>query len=390
MTVQNNLKTIGIVTTSRADYGIYYPILKKLDEFPSLNLKLFVAGMHLSNEFGKTIDTIHNDGFIISEKVEMLLASDTPDAISKSIGMGTISFSQCFSNNRPDILLVLGDRFEMYSAVIAALPYNIPIAHIHGGEITQGAIDDVIRHSITKHSHLHFVSTTEYAKRVYQMGEEKWRIIISGAPSIDNLKLIKLLNKNELENRLNIVINNPVLLITFHPVTLEYDQTQWQINELLASIKNFSNYSIIFTFPNADTNGRIIINQIRHFVNSSTNSFFIDNLGSQAYFSLMNLASAMIGNSSSGIIESASFKLPVVNIGTRQSGRIKGKNVIDVDYNHENIVNAIKKATHQDFINSLRNINNQYGDGDAAEKILNKLNEKICYRKLLCKKFQDW
>ena len=342
MNINDKIKTIGVVTTSRADYGIYLPILKKLRN-SSFDLQLYVTGMHLSAEFGRTAEIISNDGFQISETIEILLSSDTPEAISKSMGLGVIGFSQCFSKNRPDILLVLGDRFEMYSAVIAALPYKIPVAHIHGGEITQGAIDDVIRHSITKHSHLHFVSTDEYARRVHQMGEEKWRIMVSGAPSLDNLNQIKLLNKNEVENLFNISLQKSPVMITFHPVTLEYEHTQWQINELLSAL-TYINKPIVFTSPNADTNSRMIINKINQFVNKSEHSFFIKNLGTQAYFSLMNIAEMMIGNSSSGIIESASFKLPVLNIGTRQTGRVKGKNVIDADYKRESIVRAINRA----------------------------------------------
>ena len=382
-----NGKTIGVVTTSRSDYGIYFPILKKIQE-STFNLKLFVTGMHLSPEFDKTIDNITHDGFPIAETIEMLLSSDSPDAISKSMGLGIIAFSQCFTKKRPDILIVLGDRFEMYSAVIAALPYKIPIAHIHGGEITQGAIDDVIRHSITKHSHLHFVSTTEYARRVHQMGEEKWRIEVSGAPGLDNLNHIKLLNKKELETLLNISFQGSPVIVTFHPVTLEYEHTEWQINELLSALANI-NKPIVFTSPNADTNGRIIINKINQFVNKSEDSFYIKNLGTQAFFSLMNIASVMIGNSSSGIIESASFKLPVINIGTRQKGRVKGKNVIDVDYKKESIAKAIKNAINPIFKKSLKNIDNPYGDGNAAERIIQKLNNTLFDQHFLNKRFQN-
>ena len=387
MKINDKIKTIGIVTTSRADYGIYLPVLKKLRN-SLFNMQLYVTGMHLSAEFGRTVEIILNDGFPIADTIEMLLSSDSPDAISKSMGLGIIGFSQSFSKNRPDLLLVLGDRFEMYSAVIAALPYKIPVAHIHGGEITQGAIDDVIRHSITKHSHLHFVSTDEYAGRVYQMGEERWRIVKSGAPGLDNIAQIHFLQKNELEDKLNLSLNYPPVLITFHPVTLEYELTEWQIDELIDSLQNIRN-PIVFTLPNADTNGRIIVNKIKQFVDFSSNASFIDNLGTQVYFSLMRIASAMIGNSSSGIIEAASFKLPVVNIGTRQTGRVKGKNVIDTDYMRENIVKAIEKAIHPDFKKSLYDLINPYGTGNASEVIIQKLESISSVKTLLLKKFQN-
>ncbi len=240
------MRTIGVVTVSRSDYGSYLPVLREIREDPGLKLHLIVSGMHLSPEFGLTARAIEADGFEINDCVEMLLSSDTPEGISKSMGLGLIGFAQSYACFRPDILLVLGDRFEMHAAALAALPFKIPVAHIHGGEITEGAIDDALRHSITKLSHLHFVSTEEYARRVIQMGEEPWRVIVSGAPSLDNLFNLALLERQELQARFGLFLERDPLLVTYHPVTLEYEQTEWQVNELLAALQAFD-LPVVFT-----------------------------------------------------------------------------------------------------------------------------------------------
>jgi len=259
------MRSIGVVTVARSDYGLYLPILRCIQADPILQLKLFVSGMHLSPEFGLTVKMIEADGFDIAERVEMLLSSDSPEGIAKSIGVGVIGFAQAYSRQRPDILLVLGDRFEMYAAVLAALPFKIPVAHIHGGEVTHGAIDDALRHSITKLSHVHFVSTEEYARRVMQLGEEPWRVIVSGAPSLDNLKTVNLFTTQELEAQYDIRLQPPPLLVTFHPVTLEYERTELQISELLAALAD-SALPVVFTQPNADTSGRVIHRMIAEYV----------------------------------------------------------------------------------------------------------------------------
>ena len=244
------MRTIGAVTVSRSDYSAYLPVLRRIQEDPGLELYLFATGMHLSPEFGLTVQTIEADGFEVSERVEMLLSSDTPEGISKSMGLGLIGFAQAYARFQPDILLLLGDRFEMHAAALAALPFKIPLAHIHGGEISEGAFDDALRHSITKLSHLHFVSTEDYAKRVMQMGEEQWRVMVSGAPSLDNLYTVRWLKRQELEAHFGLLLNGDPLLVTFHPVTLEYEQTEWQMSELLATLKTFD-LPIVFTLPNA-------------------------------------------------------------------------------------------------------------------------------------------
>ncbi len=383
------MRTVGVVTVSRSDYSAYLPVLRRIQEDPGLELYLFATGMHLSPEFGLTVQTIEADGFEVSERVEMLLSSDTPEGISKSMGLGLIGLAQAYSRFQPDILLLLGDRFEMHAAALAALPFKIPLAHIHGGEISEGAFDDALRHSITKLSHLHFVSTEDNAKRVMQMGEEQWRVMVSGAPSLDNLYTVQLLKRQELEARFGLLLNGDPLLVTFHPVTLEYEQTEWQMTELLATLKTFD-LPIVFTPPNADTNGRIITRMMEEFVKDDPKAHIVGNLGTEGYFSLMACAGAMVGNSSSGIIEAPSFKLPVVNIGSRQKGRIRGKNVLDVGYSRVEVREAITRAISPEFRAGLINLVNPYGDGHAAEKIVRKLKEITLGSELLVKRFTNW
>ncbi len=382
------MRTIGVVTVGRSDYSIYLPILRKIQGDPDLKLHLIVSGMHLAPEFGLTIKIIEADGFKVGERVEMLLSSDTPEAIAKSMGLGTIGFAQAYARFRPDILLVLGDRFEMHAAVVAALSFKIPMAHIHGGEITQGAIDDALRHSITKLSHLHFVSTQEYAQRVIQMGEEPWRVVVSGAPSLDNLRSGKLLTARELESQYGLSLELAPLLVTFHPVTLEYEQTGRQINELLAALEECK-LPIIFTLPNADTNGRVITRRIEEFIRKYPSARLVSNLDPQGYFSMMTCAAAMVGNSSSGIVEAPSFKLPVVNIGNRQKGRIRAKNVIDVDYLRDDVLKGIQQACAPEFRARLRDLSNPYGDGHASDVIVQHLKDVDLDGQLVVKRFVD-
>jgi len=379
---------VGAVTGARSDYGIYRPLLQAMSDDSFFGLRLFVTGMHLSQEFGHTVDTIVTDGFRVDERVEMLLSSDTPEGIAKSMGLGTIGFAQAYARCRPDLLMVLGDRFEMHAAALAALPFKIPVAHIHGGELTEGAIDDALRHSITKMSHLHFVATEEYGRRLVQMGEEPWRVTVCGAPSLDNLRSVKLLSRNELEVKLGMSLEGAPLLVTYHPVTLEYERTEWQVGELLAALQQFD-FPIVFTLPNADTHGRVIAQKIREFVNDRPTARFINSLGIQMYFSLMACALAMVGNSSSGIVEAPSFVLPVVNIGTRQRGRVRGPNVIDVGYAREEIIEGIKKAAREEFRTSLKGILNLYGSGNAAGIVMARLKEVTLNERLVVKKFWE-
>lgn len=382
------MRTIGVVSTSRADYGGYRPLLKAFQADPEVELKLYVSGMHLSPEFGLTVRFIEEDGFEIAERIEILLSSDTPEGIAKSMGLGLIGFCQAYARNRPDILVVYGDRYEMLSAALAALPFKIPVAHISGGEITEGAMDDALRHSITKLSHLHFAATEEYARRIIQLGEAPWRVTVSGETSLDNLRTTPLLSRNELEASYQLQLDGPFLLVTYHPVSLEYEQAEWQISELLAALERMK-LPVIFTLSNADTGGHVIREKVEEFVASHGSSTLMDNFGTQAYFSVMNLATAMIGNSSSGIVEAASFQLPVVNIGTRQSGRIRTRNVIDVGYLQEEISKGIQKALDPQFRTSLNGVLNPYSNGEASSVILQRLKTIPLDDSLVRKKFYD-
>ena len=382
------MRTIGVVTGARSDYGIYLPVLRAIEADNRLRLKLIAAGMHLSPEFGYTVEVIERDGFEIADRVEMLVSADTPRGISKSMGLGTIGFAQVFADLSCDILLVLGDRFEMHAAVVAALPFAVPVAHIHGGESTEGLIDEPIRHSITKMSHIHFVSTGAYQRRVEQMGEEPWRVTVSGAPSLDNLRHVDLMSREELEQATGLVLTPSPILVTFHPVTLDYRNTGEHIQALLGALASVA-APVVFTYPNADTSGRVIIEAISEYVDRHEEARVVENLGTDAYFSLMSHASAMVGNSSSGIIEAASFQLPVVNIGNRQRGRVRGTNVIDVDADTESIAGGIRRAVRPDFRSSMDGLKNPYGDGHAAERIVERLKSIALDQSLIVKRFHD-
>ena len=382
------MRTIAVVSVARSDFSLYLPILQRIKSDKGLRLQLIVGGMHLSPEFGMTITAIEQAGFEISERVEMLISSDSPQAIAKSIGIGTMGFAQAYERLKPDLLLVLGDRFEMLAAVIAALPFAIPTAHIHGGESTEGLIDEPIRHSITKMSHLHFVTTEKYRQRVIQMGEQPKRVILSGAPGLDNLREMKFATLAALEQRIGMALKPAPLLVTFHPVTLEYQDTPQHIATLLKALEGVDR-PIIFTYPNADTGGRIVIAAIDKFTATRPQTKVVANLGTEWYFTLMRHAAVMVGNSSSGIIEAASFELPVVNIGNRQRGRIHGPNVLDVGYGTDEIRAGIQQALRADFRKSLAGLKNPYGDGNASKIIVDTLKQVPLDRTLVVKKFHD-
>ena len=376
------------MTVGRSDYGIYLPILRAVAAAPDLDLHLIVSGTHLSPEFGTTVREIEADGFTVGARVEMLVSSDSPAGIAKSIGLGVIGFAQAYVQCRPDIVVVLGDRFEMHAAVLAALPFCLPVAHIHGGELTQGAMDDALRHSMTKLSHLHFVSTDEYARRVAQLGEEPWRILVTGAPALDNLRTVSLMSPTELHARFGVTMVPPPVLVTFHPVTLEHDQVEWQVGQLLLALDE-AGLPVLFTQPNADPGGRCISELIDHYVQAHPSSARVDNLGTRGYFSVMALAAAMVGNSSSGLIEAPSFGLPVVNIGNRQLGRARGGNVIDVGYTQAEVLDGIRRATQPAFRDALRDRPNPYGDGRASGMIVERLRTVALDSTLRIKRFQD-
>ncbi len=362
--------------------------METIRRHPALDLRLVVSGMHLSAQHGSTVRAIEEDGFDIAERIEILLSSDTPQGISKSVGLGVIGFAQLFDRWRPDIMVVVGDRFEMHAAALAALPFKIPIAHISGGELTEGAIDDALRHSLTKLSHLHFPATEEYARRIIQLGEEPWRVIVAGEPSLDQLHTMQLLPREELERRFELQLNQRFVMVTFHPVTLEYEQAEEQVTELLAGIQT-SGMPAVFTMPNADTGNHVIREKIKQFVAEHGDSRLVDNFGIHAYFSMMSLAAAMVGNSSSGLLEAASFELPAVNIGARQDGRVRARNVIDVGYNREDIARGMRKAVSPEFRASLRGLVNPYGGGNASRIITDRLRTVELGDRLIRKKFYD-
>ncbi|MFA6034203.1 MAG: UDP-N-acetylglucosamine 2-epimerase [Myxococcota bacterium] len=382
------MRTIGVVTTSRADYGIYRPVLQKIRSDRSLALKLFVSGTHLSPAFGMTVSEIEADGYTVNERVKMPISSDSPLAVAKAMAMGTAGFARAFARSRLDILVVLGDRFEMHSAVVAALPFRIPVAHIHGGESTFGAIDESLRHSITKLSHLHFASTEVYARRIIQMGEEPWRVKVSGAPALDAVKSTKLLSASGMKSRFGLDFGRPLLLVTFHPATIEHDLAGKQAGELLAALEAIA-MPVVFTMPNADTGGRVIRRMIEKWVATHPDAQKVENLGQKGYFSAMALSAAMVGNSSSGIIEAASFRLPVVNIGSRQDGRVRGLNVVDTGTGRGEILAGLKRALEPGFRKSQKALKNPYGDGRAAERIVRVLGNVRLDDRLIRKRFYD-
>jgi len=363
-------RKICVFTGGRAEYGILLPLLRLLDSSNECNLTILVSGMHLSREFGNTYKEIESDGFTNTEKVEIILSSDTPISICKSMGLGLISFSEAIDRIRPDILVVLGDRFETMSLVVSAMVCRIPVAHIQGGEMTLGAIDDHFRHSMTKMSYLHFTTTEEYKNRVIQLGEHPDRVFNVGALNVDSMKKVKILSKTNLEKAINFKINNKTILVTFHPLTLENDTSKKYFLSVLKAIKNVNGIRVIFTYTNADTEGRVINQLIDEFVDlNPKTSIAFPSLGQLKYISCLKYIRAVVGNSSSGIIETPTFKLPTVNIGEREKGRIIADNVICCDSDYKSIETSIKKAMSNNFEKSLRNMSNPYEKNDTALEI---------------------
>lgn len=383
------MRRIGVVTVARSDYSIYAPVLESIRRRPGLELSLIVSGMHLAPAYGLTVQDIESDGVPIVDRLEFLLSGDTPTAIGTSIGLGVVKFAESLARLRPDLLLVLGDRFEMLAAAVAALPHNIPIGHIHGGELTLGAIDDAIRHSITKLSHLHFTTNPVYARRIIQMGEEPWRVFCFGSPAVDSLLQSPKLSREYLGAQLGLELRD-TLIVTFHPVTLDHEETSRQVSNLLEALEPFKN-EILMTYPNADTSNHVILERLKEFVKGSPRRYLKANLGRKIYPSLLRHASAMVGNSSSGLIEAPTFQLPVVNIGRRQEGRVQAGNVINTGYGVAEIRKGLKKALKPAFRKGLEELLNPYGDGRASEQIVGVLSQDLAgdRRRLLTKCFQD-
>lgn len=381
-------RKICVVTGTRAEYGLLHWLMDGINKSTKLELQIIATGMHLSPEFGLTYKEIENDGFKIDRKVEMLVSSDSSNGIVKSMGLGMIGITDALEDLKPDLLLVLGDRYEIFSAVSASMVYRIPVAHLHGGEATEGLIDEPIRHSITKMSHLHFVANTEYRKRVIQLGEQPDRIFLVGGLGIDNIVKLNLLGRKELEQALGFKLGSKNLMITFHPVTLEDSTSDEQMQELLAALGKLKDTHLIFTMPNADTDGRILFKLIEDFVEKHPHSKAFTSLGQLRYLSCIQHVDGVVGNSSSGLHEVPSYKKGTINIGDRQRGRIKADSVIDCGPTRKSIGDALKKLYSTDFQRTLKTVVNPYGTGGASEAIVKKL-EDISLSDILKKGFYD-
>lgn len=362
------MRKICVVTGSRAEYGLLSGLMRAIKEDSGLELQVIATNMHLSPEFGLTYRNIEEDGFFINKKVEMLLSSDTANATAKSVGLGFIGFADAYEDLKPDMIVVLGDRYEIISAVSTALFYKIPVAHLHGGEITEGAYDDCIRHSITKMSHLHFTSTEEYRQRVIQLGEDPNRVFNVGAPGIENIKKVPLMCKEELEASLDgFIFGDKALLVTYHPVTLGDSAAEEQIKNLLAALDEYPEYKVIFTLPNSDTDGRVIIKLINEYVaQHSDRAVAHPSLGLRRYLSALQFVKAVVGNSSSGIIEVPSFGIPTLNIGDRQRGRLAAESVVNCGTSKEDILAGLEKIVNVE----PKDIHNPYEGKNTTADIL--------------------
>lgn len=368
-------RTVCVVTGTRADYGLLRWVMEGIRQSPDLRLQVIATGMHLSPEFGLTYREIEKDGFAIDRKVEMLLSSDTPAGITKSMGLGLMGFGEAIEQLKPDLMLVLGDRFEIFAAAAAAMVARVPLAHLHGGETTEGAIDEAIRHSITKMSHLHFVAAEEYRRRVVQLGEAPERVFLVGGLGIDNLRRLELLDRAALEAALDFKLGPKNLLVTFHPVTLEESTAGAQMAELLAALEALEDTHLIFTMPNADTDGRILIDMIEQFVAARPHAHAYTSLGQLRYLSCIRQVDGVVGNSSSGLAEVPSFHKGTVNIGDRQRGRLKAESVIDCSPERESIAGALRTLYSPEFQAQLATVRNPYGEGGASEKVVRVLQE---------------
>lgn len=382
------MKTICVVTGTRAEYGLLRWLMEGIRQSPDLKLQVIVTGAHLSPEFGLTYRDIEADGFVIDRKVEMLLSSDTSVGVAKSMGLAMIGFGDAFAELRPDLVLVLGDRYEIFSAAAAATIARIPIAHLHGGETTEGALDEAMRHSITKMAHLHFVAAEAYRRRVIQLGEDPARVFLVGGLGIDNILKLDLLDRVALEAALDFKLGPKNLLITFHPATLEQGAAAGQMDELLAALDTLKDTHIIFTMPNADTEGRALSRLLESYAACRPNAKVYTSLGQMRYLSAIAHVDAVVGNSSSGLAEVPSFRKATVNIGDRQKGRLKAQSVIDCTPDRESIKAALAQAYSADFQASLSQVVSPYGDGGASHKILRNL-ENHDFSASLKKTFHD-
>lgn len=384
------MRKICVVTGSRAEYGLLSGLMRAIKEDKELQLQVIATNMHLSPEFGLTYREIEKDGFQVDKKVQMLLSSDTPNATTKSVGLATIGFADAYEDLQPDLLVVLGDRFEILAAVTAALFFKIPVAHLHGGEITEGAYDDCIRHAITKMSHLHFTSTEAYRQRVIQLGEQPDRVFYVGAIGVENIKRVPLMAKEELEESIGFKLGEKSLLVTYHPVTLEDHTAESQCRNLLEALDEFPEYKVIFTLPNSDTDGRVIIRLINEYVSlHPKRCMAIPSLGLRRYLSALHYVSAVVGNSSSGIIEVPSFGIPTLDIGDRQKGRIAAESVWHCNNDTLSIVKNLRRVMSEEFRNQAKCVINPYEKEHTTENICRIISD-FPLEKLKQKRFYDF
>jgi UDP-hydrolysing UDP-N-acetyl-D-glucosamine 2-epimerase len=377
-------RKIAVVTTSRADYSHLHWPLRDLSVHPEVEMQLIVLGAHLSPEFGQTIREIEKDGFSIASRIECLLSSDTDVGMAKTIGLATLSLADTVAHLRPNILLLIADRYEMLAPAAVALALRIPVAHIEGGEISEGAIDDAVRNALTKMAHIHFTSTEQAKARIIAMDEEEWRVHRAGAPSLDHLRRSTLFSRTEVEARLGIRLEEEATLVSYHPVTIARDTTQ-EADALFAALHSLPG-QILFCYPNADAGSRVLIERTHAFVASHQDAHVFVNLDALTYWSLMRQVRLFVGNSSSGIMETPSFALPTVNIGLRQQGRERARNIINAPAEDAAIMDAIHHARSADFRNSLKGMANPYGDGSASQKIVSVLAKVPLNQDLLMKR----
>ncbi len=381
------MKKIAVITGTRAEYGLLKNIMREIDKDSELILQLIVTGMHLSTTYGLTVKDIIDDGFNIDERCPILLDYRGKEKNALEMSLAISEFTTAFKKLSPDIVLILGDRYEIFAAATTAMVLGIPIAHIAGGEITEGAMDEQIRHAITKMAHIHFPGAEQYEKNIKNMGEESWRVFNVGDSGIENIKLTKLLDESELKKQLGFEVNEKTLLVTYHPVTLELDQVSYQIANLIEALRNY-NDDILITYPNSDNGGDIIIEEWKKFAKEKDNVHLFESLGSLRYLSVMKKCGCIVGNSSSALIEAPYLKKPVVNIGNRQQGRLMADNIINVDNKANNIREGIKKALSDEFIEATKKVKSLYGEGDTSKEIVEvlkkiEINEKLLKKKLV-------
>lgn len=382
------MKKICVITGTRAEYGLLRWLMEAIRQSTLLDLQIIATGAHLAPEFGLTFQEIEADGFHIDRKVEMLLSSDTSTGIAKSMGLCMIGFADALAELQPDMVVVLGDRYEIFSAAAAAMIARVPVAHLHGGETTEGAFDEAMRHSITKMAQLHFVAAEEYRQRVIQLGEYPARVFNVGGLGVDNMLRLNLLDRPALEQALDFKLADRNLLVTFHPATLDQDSASAQLQELLDALDTLENTNLIFTMPNADAQGRILGRMVEQYVAGRPNARAYTSLGQLRYLSTVAQVDAVVGNSSSGIAEVPSFQKATINIGDRQKGRIKAGSVIDCEPQRQSIIDALSKAYSPAFMEELRQIRNPYGEGGASKKVL-QIIENYDFSSSLKKTFHD-